>query len=226
VLCVLAGLSFGRLVRVELLLAVGRLTDPAYVVLVCVQVVSLLVFAHGGFVPDPRPENPAEGCYAEQSTTDRAICMETRPREMLMEDLYDTSARRRALFTEALAVIERRYDDDRLTVDRLSRDVFASRRQVQRCFAEAGTSVQERLHAVRMQRAAELLQTSSLPVGEVTRMVGYRAQAQFAKAFRRYHGMPPSRWRATARSSPTVKEVNSDGCQCGCANSPSAKSVE
>jgi transcriptional regulator GlxA family with amidase domain len=82
------------------------------------------------------------------------------------------SERRRALFTEALALIEQSYDDERLTVTRLSRDIYCSRRQVQRCFAEAGTSVRERLHAVRMERAAELLQESSLPVAEITRRVG------------------------------------------------------
>jgi transcriptional regulator GlxA family with amidase domain len=136
-----------------------------------------------------------------------------------VDHLNDTSTRRRALFTEALAVIERSYGDNRLTVDRISRDIFSSRRQVQRCFAEAGTSVQERLHAVRMERAAELLQSSSLPVGQVTRMVGYRAQAQFAKAFRRYHGMPPSRWRASAASTPSAEQSPTAPCRCGCVTS-------
>lgn len=136
-----------------------------------------------------------------------------------MDHSDDTSMRRRALFSEALAVIERSYGDDRLTVDRISRDIFSSRRQVQRCFAQEGTSVQERLHAVRMERAADLLQSSSLPVGEVTRMVGYRAQAQFAKAFRRYHGLPPSRWRASAASTPSAEEARPARCRCGCATS-------
>ena len=133
--------------------------------------------------------------------------------------MNETRERRRALFAEALAVIERRYDDESLTVTRLSRDIYSSRRQVQRCFAEAGTSVQERLHAVRMERAAELLRSSSLPVGTVTRMVGYRYPAQFAKAFRRYYGVPPSRWRVGHNSNPSTSEVISDGCQCGCASS-------
>jgi transcriptional regulator GlxA family with amidase domain len=124
--------------------------------------------------------------------------------------------RRRELFVEALAVIERSYGDDSLTVTRLSRDIFCSRRQVQRCFAEAGTSVRERIHAVRMERAAELLQQSSLPVAEITRRVGYREPAQFAKAFRRLYGLPPSRWRAGVASSPSTTEPTSEGCQCGC----------
>ena len=129
--------------------------------------------------------------------------------------MNETGKRRRALFTDALAVIERSYDDERLTVTRLSRDIYPSRRQVQRCFAEAGTSVRERLHAVRMERAAELLLESSLPVRDVTRMVGYRHPAQFAKAFRRYYGVPPSRWRASVNSSPSTNGAARDRLRRG-----------
>ena len=106
--------------------------------------------------------------------------------------------RRKVVYDEAMAVIERRYDDHRLSVDSLSRSVYVSRRQLQRAFTEAGTSVQECLHAVRMQRAAELLRETRLPVSEITRSVGYRHSAQFAKAFRRYYGQAPTQWRKEA----------------------------
>jgi len=106
--------------------------------------------------------------------------------------------RRRAVFEDALEVIQRTYDDQGLTVDSLSKRLFVSRRQLQRAFTEAGTSVQESLHAVRMERAAELLHDTSMPVAEIARSVGYRHSAQFAKAFRRYHGVPPSQWRRRA----------------------------
>ena len=109
------------------------------------------------------------------------------------------SVRRRVLYEEAVAVIERSYADDRLTVTGLSRDIYSSRRQLQRSFAEAGTSVRDTLHTVRMERAAELLRESSLPVAEVARRVGYRQPAQFAKAFRRCHGLSPSQWRERCR---------------------------
>ncbi len=103
--------------------------------------------------------------------------------------------RRRALFEEALSLIEASYHEDRLTVDDLSQQIFSSRRQLQRAFAEAGTSVQECLHLVRMRRAAELLHESSLPVAQVARSVGYRQPPQFAKAFRRHYALTPSQWR-------------------------------
>ena len=135
-----------------------------------------------------------------------------------MDRPLDTAGagRRRALFKEAIGQIESSYDDDRLTVDCLSQRIFTSRRQLQRAFAESGTSVQEALHAVRMERAAELLRESSLAVAEVARSVGYRQPAQFAKAFRRYHQLAPSQWRSSVHSSPTIAEVipldRRDGC--------------
>lgn len=92
-------------------------------------------------------------------------------------------------------MIECSYHQDRLTVDDLSQKIFSSRRQLQRAFAESGTSVQECLHATRMRRAAELLQQSSLPVAQVARRVGYRQPPQFAKAFRRHYELTPSQWR-------------------------------
>jgi AraC-like DNA-binding protein len=113
--------------------------------------------------------------------------------------------RRRAVYEEALTVIERSYGDHRLSVDGLSKNVFVSRRQLQRAFTEAGTSVQERLHAVRMQHAADLLRETTLPVSEISRSVGYRHSAQFAKAFRRYYGLAPTQWRKSDSREPEAR---------------------
>ena len=46
-----------------------------------------------------------------------------------------------------------------------------------------------------MDRAAELLASRALTVREVAHRVGYRQPAQFAKAFRRHHGVSPSAHR-------------------------------
>jgi AraC family transcriptional regulator of adaptative response / methylphosphotriester-DNA alkyltransferase methyltransferase len=108
-----------------------------------------------------------------------------------------TIDRRRELFEDAVEIIEREYAGD-LDLDQLARRVASSRRQLQRAFAEAGeTSFRSHLQRVRMARARELLREGSLPVSRVARSVGYRQPAQFAKAFRRHHGEPPS---AFARS--------------------------
>jgi AraC-like DNA-binding protein len=113
----------------------------------------------------------------------------------MMRQPETSAGRRRLLYEEAVEVMRRRYADDALTVTGVSQNIFSSRRQLQRSFAEAGTSVRETLHAIRMERAAEMLAHSDLPVADIGRRVGYRQPAQFAKAFRRYYGMPPSGWR-------------------------------
>jgi AraC family transcriptional regulator, regulatory protein of adaptative response / methylphosphotriester-DNA alkyltransferase methyltransferase len=107
-----------------------------------------------------------------------------------------TVARRRELYEEAAEIIEREHDRD-LELEDVARRIATSRRQLQRAFAEiGGTSYRAHLAGVRMRRALELLSSGSAPVREVASTVGYRQPAQFAKAFRRHHGVPPSSLRA------------------------------
>jgi AraC family transcriptional regulator, regulatory protein of adaptative response / methylphosphotriester-DNA alkyltransferase methyltransferase len=112
-----------------------------------------------------------------------------------------TVQRRGVLYSDACAVIRRRYAEDGLSLASVAREIATSRRQLQRAFAEAGgTSFSRELQRVRMARAAELLLDRSLPVQEVAGAVGYRQPAQFAKVFRRHHGTPPSSFRRSANS--------------------------
>jgi AraC-like DNA-binding protein len=106
-----------------------------------------------------------------------------------------TIASRLELFEEAAAIIELEYPDD-LTLEKVARRLFASPRQLQRAFAEAGaTGFREHLCRVRMRRAAELLR-EGLRVRDASNAVGYRQPAHFAKAFRREYGVSPSQARA------------------------------
>jgi len=110
-----------------------------------------------------------------------------------------TVHRRRALFEEAIGALERGYADESLSLAGVARSIATSRRQLQRVFAEHGTSFRRELQRVRMERAAELIQHGSAPVATVARAVGYRQPAQFSKAFRRHHGRPPSEMRGAGQ---------------------------
>ena len=83
-------------------------------------------------------------------------------------------------------------------LEELARCTATSRRQVQRIFADQGTTWREWLCEQRMRRAAELLAGAPFSVREVALGVGYRQPAQFAKAFRRVHGVSPSEFQASA----------------------------
>src|SRR5690349_4517788 len=100
-----------------------------------------------------------------------------------------TKSLRTSLFEDATAIVETEYQHD-LALDDIARRVASSRRQLQRAFAEIGnTTFREHLTAVRMDRAAEMLANGSGTVRDVAQRVGYRQPAQFAKAFRRRHGV-------------------------------------
>jgi AraC family transcriptional regulator of adaptative response / methylphosphotriester-DNA alkyltransferase methyltransferase len=106
---------------------------------------------------------------------------------------------RTSLFEDAVAIVESEFASD-LSLDDIARRVASSRRQLQRAYSEIGsTTFREHLTAVRMERAAELLRIRGLTVRDVAHRVGYRQPAQFAKAFRRHHGVAPSDFRAHGR---------------------------
>ncbi|MEA2291935.1 MAG: AraC family transcriptional regulator [Solirubrobacteraceae bacterium] len=111
----------------------------------------------------------------------------------------DTTIRlRTSLYHEANEIVRFEYAHD-LSLDDIARRVATSRRQLQRAYAEIGdTTFRDHLTRVRMDAAAELLSTRSLTVREVANRVGYRQPAQFAKAFRRHHGIAPSDFRAAS----------------------------
>jgi transcriptional regulator GlxA family with amidase domain len=115
-----------------------------------------------------------------------------------------TVRHRTSLLDDAIAIVEVEFASD-LALDDIARRVASSRRQVQRAYAEiGGTTFREHLAAVRMERAAEMLGNRALTVREVAHRVGYRQPAQFAKAFRRHHGVAPSDHRAGRRGSADV----------------------
>ena len=110
-----------------------------------------------------------------------------------------TVRHRTSLFEDAVAIVESEFATE-LSLDDIARRVASSRRQLQRAYSEIGqTTFRDHLTRIRMERAAELLSGRGLTVREVAYRVGYRQPAQFAKAFRRHHGVSPSDYRAARR---------------------------
>jgi anti-anti-sigma factor len=110
-----------------------------------------------------------------------------------------TPGRRATLLAEATVAIEHRHAEPALGLDDVAREIATSSRQLQRVFSElAGSAFRDELAEVRMQHGAELLLTTDLPVSDIANRVGYRQAAQFAKAFRRHHGISPSGLRRAA----------------------------
>lgn len=76
----------------------------------------------------------------------------------------------------------------------MSRSAFAS--HFHDAFGQPPLTV---LHAIRMQRAADLLRRDrQLPIARVARQVGFHSRSRFSEAFKERYGMTPAVYRATA----------------------------
>jgi AraC family transcriptional regulator of adaptative response / methylphosphotriester-DNA alkyltransferase methyltransferase len=107
----------------------------------------------------------------------------------------DTIQLRTTLYEEAVTVLREEYASP-LTVRDLAERVSCSCRQLQRAFHDtSGESFRSTLTAIRMDEAARILLETPVSVRETAQRVGYRQPAQFAKAFRRHHGVAPSQFR-------------------------------
>jgi len=83
----------------------------------------------------------------------------------------------------------------KFTVDDLAAAFGLSRRTLARRLNEHGTSFNELLDEARFLSARSLLESSQAPIAEIAARLGYSGTAGFTRAFRRWAGTSPTRWR-------------------------------
>ena len=87
------------------------------------------------------------------------------------------------------------------TVDSLARSVGVSRATLARRFeSEMGQTPAGYVSSWRMDLAARRLRESHETVGAIARTVGYHSEYAFNRAFARHYGLPPGRYRSSART--------------------------
>ena len=83
---------------------------------------------------------------------------------------------------------------------------FTSPGNLSRLFRQRfGLGFQAHLQKLRMDKAAELLVSTSLSVTTIARRVGYRDVSRFGQHFRRHYGALPRGWRKKRRGAPAVE---------------------
>ena len=112
---------------------------------------------------------------------------------MLAEDLArldrsDVVARCKSLLNKRLASGE-------VTATQVARDLAMSRRTLHRKLADAGTTWQQLVDDTRRDLALRLIEDPRRPIGEITFELGFSQQSAFARAFRRWSGSSPTRYR-------------------------------
>lgn len=84
---------------------------------------------------------------------------------------------------------------------RLSELAPKSARSLQRQLAAAGLSYQQVLDSCRERRARQLLADARLGLSDIAFLLGYTEQSAFTRAFRRWTGQSPGRWRRQTQPS-------------------------
>lgn len=91
-------------------------------------------------------------------------------------------------------------------VNDVARRLHVSVRTLQRRLTGTGTTYREALESVRSELARQYLQDHNVAIAEVALLLGFADQSSFHRAFERWTGLPPGRWRAAAPPSPGSSE--------------------
>jgi AraC-like DNA-binding protein len=84
-------------------------------------------------------------------------------------------------------------------IDYVAEKLNTTSRTLRRRLAEENSSFQQILGEVRYQLAREYLSTSTLPLEEISVLLGYSAPGNFSNAFKRWHGTSPRQYRQECR---------------------------
>jgi AraC-like DNA-binding protein len=105
------------------------------------------------------------------------------------------------------AVLRRSLAGRRPELRDVARELASSPRTLQRRLGDLGVSYHQVLEESRRDLASDYLLHSSLELAEIAYLLGYEDANSFVRAFSRWEGMPPGRWResrlarkSTARS--------------------------
>jgi AraC-like DNA-binding protein len=82
----------------------------------------------------------------------------------------------------------------------VARSLGLSERTMHRRLARAGQTFSDILDDIRREEAQRLLRETSVPVVEVAARLGFATQTSFHRAFVRWQGLAPARWRQRAAS--------------------------
>ncbi|MBX3134526.1 MAG: AraC family transcriptional regulator [Gemmatimonadaceae bacterium] len=115
--------------------------------------------------------------------------------ERLLEEVPDSGSTLAMVRREIAAELPSGEPQQGVVAKRLAMSV----RTMQRRLAAEGTTFAALVEAMRRERAEFLLSDPRLTASEVAFLLGFSEPASFFRAFRRWTGEPPQRWRAARR---------------------------
>lgn len=112
------------------------------------------------------------------------------------------------LMEKAMQCMEKNMDNAEYSVESLSQDIGIDRTYLYRKMqAIVGQPPSEFMRSVRLKRAAHLLESSRLPVQQISYMVGFNTPRYFSSYFKEMFGVTPSQYIQMKREQPADDNV-------------------
>ena len=124
---------------------------------------------------------------------------------ILLADLDRSQAKRTVPFPDDVTrVIRTLLASGDCSAAAVARLFDITERSLSRRLLRDGTHYRLLLDEVRRAQAHRLLEDTEIPLSELAGILGYSEASAFTRAFRRWEGMPPARWRVSGRARRTV----------------------
>lgn len=116
----------------------------------------------------------------------------------VIEELVPHSSIDKEFFDRIKGIIVERMTDPEFSVDVLAREMAISRTGLfTKLKAITGMTPNDYIRLIRLQKAAELLETTNMRVNEVCWQVGFSSRSHFAKCFQTQFGVSPSEYKGS-----------------------------
>jgi AraC-like DNA-binding protein len=118
-------------------------------------------------------------------------------KNMLSSDIKSQTTEKTISYKELVSItILNNLGSERITLKLISYLLDISPRTLQRLLLLENTKFSEILTNVQLTKAAELLKNTDYKLVEISNFLGFEAQPNFTRAFQRWSGVTPSKYRA------------------------------
>jgi AraC-like DNA-binding protein len=101
---------------------------------------------------------------------------------------------------QAKTIVDENYDTN-ITIPHLARQVGINEVKLKEGFKELyGNSIHTYLLQLRLEKAKQLLLTTTMPITDITYHIGYSHVTHFTTLFKKEFGLTPSEWRKENKS--------------------------
>jgi signal transduction histidine kinase/DNA-binding response OmpR family regulator len=128
--------------------------------------------------------------------------LQERTRDLLLNTTdYKQVLDENLFLSELFRVMEEHYADEGLRVEDIADQLNLSRSQFYRkTQSETGTTPNELLRKLRIDKSAQLLQSGNYNVAQAMFASGFQSTSNFSRSFRKYKGMNPSEYKKSCAS--------------------------